>query len=372
MAMTQIRGAQIRDREIVTGKLALASVIEEILGDSSVTNLKVANDAISTAKIADLNVTTGKLAAKAVAADKIGDAAITGGAQLAATVAADGKTFSGDVTFSSPLNVADAVDADHAVAKGQLDTAIQSVQTSIAALGNAFNYVGMLDGGADAASAFDLATLAEGGKDAGDYYKVQTSGYFKVGTSQAAFFANANDGLLFNTSGTVDRIDNTNSEVQGTVDFITVTGSTDTGFAVDIHETFKDRVDEAELAIGAVAGLTTTADDLAAAVNELDAEIGDLSALATDTKTTLVAAINELDARQVADTYVRETPAGNVDGLNAAFALANAPVASTVQVYVNGLLQEPTEDYSLSGQTVTFVAAPLTGDRVRAIYFKQA
>lgn len=370
MAVTQIRGAQIRDREVTSAKLALTSVIEELLADSAVTNLKVANDAISTAKIVDLNVTTGKLADKAVEAGKIADAAITGGAQFAATVAADGKTFSGAVAFSSPLTVADATADTHAASKGQLDTAIEAVQTSIAALGNAFNYVGMLDGGADEANAYDMATLAEGGKDAGDYYKVQTSGYFKVGTSQAAFYANANDGLLFNTSGTVDRIDNTNSEVQGTTDFIAVTGSTDTGFVVDIHATFKDRVDEAELAIGTVSGLTTVAEDLTAAVNELDAEIGDLASLTTTAKTTLIAAINELDAKSVEDIYVRETPAGSVDGLNAAFTLANTPIAATVQVYVNGLLQEPTDDYSLSGATVTFVTAPLLGDKVRAVYFK--
>lgn len=68
----------------------------------------------------------------------------------------------------------------------------------------------------------------------------------------------------------------------------------------------------------------------------------------------------------------RETPTGAVNGSNTTFALANTPVAGTEQVYLNGILQEPGagNDYTISGATITYLAAPLTGDRVRVSYMK--
>lgn len=144
----------------------------------------------------------------------------------------------GTITGSNYLN--DSIsfrDADlrlDAALKEEVDAriaAIEAVEQSVASLGSAFNYVGTLEGGADAASALDLSLQAE--TDAGDYYKVTAAGYFKVGT-EAAFFANVGDGLVFNINGGVDKIDNTNSEVQGTTNRVSVTGSTDTGFVVDI------------------------------------------------------------------------------------------------------------------------------------------
>ena len=60
------------------------------------------------------------------------------------------------------------------------------------------------------------------------------------------------------------------------------------------------------------------------------------------------------------------TPTGDVDGINTAFLLSHAPnPISSVEVYLNGQLQDLTNDYTISGSTVSFVSAPLTGDRVR-------
>lgn len=67
----------------------------------------------------------------------------------------------------------------------------------------------------------------------------------------------------------------------------------------------------------------------------------------------------------------REAPAtGVVNGSNTAFTIANAPVSGTLQVDLNGILQEGAgNDYSFSGTTVTFAAAPATGDKVRFTYW---
>lgn len=66
----------------------------------------------------------------------------------------------------------------------------------------------------------------------------------------------------------------------------------------------------------------------------------------------------------------REAPSGNVDGSNAVYTLANMPITGSEMVFLNGLLQEPGEgnDYSISGGTITFADAPVTGDRVRVTY----
>jgi hypothetical protein len=71
---------------------------------------------------------------------------------------------------------------------------------------------------------------------------------------------------------------------------------------------------------------------------------------------------------------VGETPTGTVDGVNAAFTLANTPVAGTVQVYVNGVRMKSAagNDYTISGTTITFLtgAIPQTGDAILCDYLK--
>jgi len=63
----------------------------------------------------------------------------------------------------------------------------------------------------------------------------------------------------------------------------------------------------------------------------------------------------------------QENESSNCDDVTVDFSLDNAPVVNSVQVYLNGLLQEEGsgKDYVLHGannQTVTFATAPETGD----------
>lgn len=172
-------------------------------------------------------------------------------------------------------------------------TEINSVNGRIDALGNAFNYVGVLAGGIQSAPT-DLTLLAASGKDAGDYYKVTTAGWFTDGTN--TFQTLVGDGLVWNTSGQIDKIDNTNSEVQGTANFVSVTGSTDAGYVVDLASGFKTRVSDAETAITGIDGRLTTAEgtlttatgnitNLQTEVNNIETGVG-LSATGTYTAPT--------------------------------------------------------------------------------------
>lgn len=68
----------------------------------------------------------------------------------------------------------------------------------------------------------------------------------------------------------------------------------------------------------------------------------------------------------------RETPSGSVNGSNTAFVLAFTPTAGSEHVYLNGLLQEPGggNDYTIAAATITYLTAPLTGDKLRVSYRK--
>lgn len=65
-----------------------------------------------------------------------------------------------------------------------------------------------------------------------------------------------------------------------------------------------------------------------------------------------------------------EVPSGTVNGVNTSFTLANTPVAGKTTVYLNGLLQKPTEDYTITGGSISFVTAPETGALLLANYIK--
>jgi hypothetical protein len=90
--------------------------------------------------------------------------------------------------------------------------------------------------------------------------------------------------------------------------------------------------------------------------------------------TSISAASNTAGADYVnASNFItRETPSGTVNGSTTAFTLANTPIAGTEQVFLNGVLQEPGagNDYTISGATITYLTAPLSGDRLRVSYQK--
>jgi hypothetical protein len=93
--------------------------------------------------------------------------------------------------------------------------------------------------------------------------------------------------------------------------------------------------------------------------------------------TTLVISANVLGVKPgtylgAANIVTRETPTGAVNSSNVTFTLAATPTSNTEEVFLNGLLQEPGagNDYTISGATITMLAAPITGDRIRVNYRK--
>ena len=272
-------------------------------------------------------------------------------------------------------NVLDPVAAQDAATKNYVDTEITAVETQIAALGNAFNYVGVLTGGVDEPSAFDLSTLVATDREAGDYYKVTTAGWFTY--NAVAKYFNLGDGLVFNTNGSYDKIDNTNSEVQGTANYIAVTGSADSGFVVDVDAAFKTRVSDLETTVTSLQGSNLQ--------NEVDAtQAGaglqaDGSYVATGTANYIAAATSLNDADQKLDTALKglaDTVAGldvgvssvtgtapivvnNTDSANPVVSITNATqvadgaMSSTDKVKLDGIAagaQVNTVD-SVNGQT---------------------
>lgn len=68
----------------------------------------------------------------------------------------------------------------------------------------------------------------------------------------------------------------------------------------------------------------------------------------------------------------KETPAGTINGVNVTFTIANTPVLGSEHIYLNGNLQDvgAGNDYTISGLTITYLTAPLTGEKLRASYRK--
>ena len=61
---------------------------------------------------------------------------------------------------------------------------------------------------------------------------------------------------------------------------------------------------------------------------------------------------------------------GDINGSNFVFTWSPVPIIGTETIYRNGILQSSNgDDYTISGGTVTFVVAPLTGDKVCMCYY---
>lgn len=69
---------------------------------------------------------------------------------------------------------------------------------------------------------------------------------------------------------------------------------------------------------------------------------------------------------------IREVPVNAINGTNTTFNLAFTPTAGTEQVFLNGVAQQSGagNDYTISGNVITYLTAPITGDFIYANYLK--
>jgi hypothetical protein len=136
----------------------------------------------------------------------------------------------------------------------------------------------------------------------------------------------------------------------------------------------------AAVSFGTVSAITATDTvlqsfgKLQAQITDIYAKIGDLTALSTTAKTSVVAALNELYSKLPTGVLVpNEVPGGAIDGTNASFTLAFAPIdPAHLWLYVSGILQEEGvgNDFTLSGTGFTLADAPGTDEKMTATYYK--
>jgi hypothetical protein len=65
---------------------------------------------------------------------------------------------------------------------------------------------------------------------------------------------------------------------------------------------------------------------------------------------------------------ISEIPTGDIDGSNKDFVLANTPFTGTLKVYLNGVRQKVTDDYTLATATISFVTAPTSDSKILCDY----
>ena len=62
-----------------------------------------------------------------------------------------------------------------------------------------------------------------------------------------------------------------------------------------------------------------------------------------------------------------EIPSGAINGVNTVFTLAHTPQPGTLEIFLNGILED-SSNYTLVGNMITFSVAPSTGSKLRAAY----
>jgi hypothetical protein len=88
------------------------------------------------------------------------------------------------------------------------------------------------------------------------------------------------------------------------------------------------------------------------------------------TATNGVLSVDAITDNVVEADFAKEDESANCDGIETDFTLTSTPVTNSVQVFLNGSLQQEGsgKDYTLSGTTVSFVVAPETDDRLIIYY----
>ncbi len=83
---------------------------------------------------------------------------------------------------------------------------------------------------------------------------------------------------------------------------------------------------------------------------------------------TLIQAKNYLRVDAAGSLIIYAESVGEGDGNDTTFSLDNTPIDGSLRLYVNNILQVETDDYTISGADITFIAAPGSGLQITASY----
>lgn len=243
-------------------------------------------------------------------------------------------------------------------------------ETTVTLTGNQFGVKSLGIGtGQLAAGAVTTAKLATGAVTANEL------------AANAVTTAKISDGNVTNAKLAANAV-NTTQIVNGAV-----TDAKLASGAVTTAKLATGAVDTAALAGGAVtaAKLATdsvTADAIAAnAVGSVEISSGAVTTakLATGAVTANELAANAVTTVKVANgaitgtkiAFLDQAVTGTVNGSNANFTMSSTPTAASLIVWINGIRQRPTTDFTFSGTTLTFTTAPSSGDSI-AVFGIQA
>lgn len=144
-------------------------------------------------------------------------------------------------------------------------------------------------------------------------------------------------------------------------------GGGGSALSVDLNELSAAVVDVTNDSIAIV-----DANDSNASRKETIADLMTAVAGAGITATAGVLSADAITDNIVEDDILFENESDNCNGSQVEFTLSETPLANSVQVFLNGLIQEEGtgKDYLISGTTVTFVIAPASGDILLIYYFR--
>lgn len=73
--------------------------------------------------------------------------------------------------------------------------------------------------------------------------------------------------------------------------------------------------------------------------------------------------------RQIESSHInKETPIGDIDGVNKIFFLSFLPINNTEHLYLNGILQDDDGDYIIDGYEIEFIEAPSPDSKIKCSY----
>jgi len=165
--------------------------------------------------------------------------------------------------------------------------------------------------------------------------------------------------------GTANRIVVTADQVDIGTDVVTLTGA----------QTLTNKSISGGQITSAVANATLAAEATAAlGLKTATTTVSISASTAPTTGQTLVATSGTAATWQTPSATTlfvdEETPSGLINGSNTTYTLAFTPTVGSVKLFLNGIRQRPGagNDFTISGSTITYLSAPLTGDTLVADY----